>query len=121
MARDAFRFLPLFLPVAESARQPDWQPSVDIYRSRCGWLLKFDLAGVAPQDIELSLSGNALTVRGVRRECVHEAGYCQYRMEIAHSRFERRIELPGPLTNATISTDYRNGMLIVKICWEGGA
>src|SRR5437762_10476364 len=85
MARDAFRFLPLFLPLAETARQADWQPSVDVYRSRRGWLLKFDLAGVRPQDIELTLAGNILTVRGVRRDAVREEGYCHYRMEIAYS------------------------------------
>ena len=121
MARDAFRFLPLFLPVAETARQPDWQPPLDVYRAPTGWLLKFDLAGVRPQDVELSLAGNLLTVRGVRRDCLHEQGYSHYRMEISYSRFERRIEIPGPLTNAKIATEYRDGMLIVRICWEGGA
>jgi HSP20 family protein len=121
MARDAFTFLPLFLPLAETARQPDWQPALDVYRSPSGWLLKFDLAGVRPQDIELSLTGNLLIVRGVRRDCVHEHGFSHYRMEIAYSRFERRIELPDPLTNVTLATEYRDGMLIVRIATEGGA
>src|SRR6185369_14956005 len=80
MARDAFRFLPLFLPGAETARQPDWQPALDVYRSRTGWLLKFDLAGVRPQDIELTFAGSLLIVRGVRRDCVQARGYSQYRM-----------------------------------------
>lgn len=121
MARDAFRFLPLFLPQADAARHIDWQPSVDIYRSRKGWMLKFDLAGVRPQDLELSLRGNLLTVRGVRRDCSVEEGYCQYRMEIAYSQFERRIEIPGTLNNATISTEHRDGMLIVRLSWEADA
>lgn len=119
MAHDTFRFLPWFLPIPEAARQPDWQPAMDIYRSRRGWLLKFDLAGVRPQDVELTLSGNLLTVRGVRRDCVHEEGFYHYRMEIAYSRFERQVEIPGPITNATISTEYRDGMLYIRILWEG--
>src|SRR5262245_45538882 len=121
MARDAFRFLPLFLPVAETARQPDWQPALDVYRARTGWLLKFDLAGVRPQDIELTFAGSLLIVRGVRRDCVQERGYSHYRMEIAYSRFERRVEFPEQLTNVTVSTEYRDGMLIVRIDSEGGA
>jgi HSP20 family protein len=122
MARhDAYRILPLFLPAAETARQLDWQPSADVYRSCNGWLLKFDLAGVRPQDVELAAADNVLTIRGVRRDCVLEEGCCQYRMEISYSRFERSIEIPGPLENAAITTEHRDGMLIVRISWEDGA
>jgi HSP20 family protein len=122
MARhDAHRIQRLFLPVAATAQQLDWQPSVDVYRSCNSWLLKFDLAGVRPQDIELSLSDNVLTIRGVRRDCMIEHGYSQYRMEIAYSRFERSIEIPGPLEGAVISTEHRDGMLLVRISWEDGA
>ena len=121
MARDAFRFLPLFMPAVEAARQRDWQPSVDVYRTRSGWLVKFDLAGVRPEDVEWSVRGSALTVRGVRRDCMIEEGCSHYRMEIAYSRFERQIEIPGDLTTARVSTEHRDGMLIVRIRWEDSA
>lgn len=119
MARDAFRFLPLFLPGAISARQPEWQPAVDVYRSRTGWLIKCDLAGVRPEDIELTVRGHRLTVGGIRRDCVLEEGCSQYRMEIAYSRFERSIDFPTDLTNAKFTTEHRDGMLIVRISREG--
>lgn len=115
MARDAFRFLPLFLPGAQTARQPEWQPSVDVYRSRNGWLVKFDLAGVHPKDVEWSVAGNALTVRGARRDSLMEEGCRHYHMEITYSRFERRVEVPGDLSSARITTEYRDGMLLVRI------
>jgi HSP20 family protein len=121
MAQDTFHFLRWLMPIPETAPQPDWQPAMDVYRSRRGWLLKFDLAGVKPEDVNITLSGNVLTVRGVRRDCVHEEGFFHYRMEIAYSRFERQVQLPGPLTNATISTDYRDGMLYIRVIWEGAA
>ena len=108
---------PLFMPVA-SAPDLVWQPPVDIYRARDGWLMKFDLAGVRPQDVEWSVGGNILTVRGRRRDCLLEEGCSHYRMEIAYTNFERRIEISGDLSAARISTDYRDGMLIVRITWE---
>ena len=119
MGQDAFRFLPLFLPAAESARQHDWQPSVDVYRTRAGWLVKFDLAGVRLDDIEIAVAGNRLTVCGVRRDSVHEEGCCQYRMEIAYSRFERSIDFPADISRSRFSTEHRDGMLIVRISAEG--
>ncbi len=121
MGRDAFRFLPLFLPAAETAKQLDWQPSLDVYRSRSGWLVKYDLAGVRSQDIEVIVRGSRLTVSGIRRDCMNEEGCSQYRMEIAYSRFERSVDFPTDLTNAKFSTEHRDGMLIVRISWEGAS
>jgi HSP20 family protein len=121
MGRDAFRFLPLFLPAAETARQLDWQPSVDVYRSRTGWLVKCDLAGVRAQDIEVAVRGSRLTVSGIRRDWIHEEGCSQYRMEISYCRFERHIDFPTDLTNAKFSTEHRDGMLIIRISWEGAS
>jgi HSP20 family protein len=118
MGRDAFNFLPLFLPAGAVGRQPEWQPSADVYRTRKGWLVKFDLAGVRPQDMELSVQDNTLTIRGLRRDCLTEEGCRHYRMEITYAHFERCIELSGDLTRAQITTEHREGMLIVRIQWE---
>src|SRR5262245_13172063 len=119
MARDAVRVVPLFLPTAFRSSVGDWQPSADVYRTRDGgWLVKFDLAGVRPQDVELFAHDRCLTVRGSRRDCAIEEGCRHYRMEIAYSHFERSIELPGELGSATIATEYRDGMLLVRIRWE---
>ena len=92
-----------------------WQPLVDLYRTRDGWLVKYDLAGVGPDDVSLSINGRCLTVRGVRRDCCVEEGCHQYRMEIAYSCFERTIELPDNLDRARLVTEFRRGMLLVRI------
>jgi HSP20 family protein len=118
MAHDAFRCLPLFLPAADTRERIDWQPSVDIYRAPDGWLVKVDLAGVRPQDVEVGLSDRAVVVRGARRDCFQEQGYSYYRMEIAYSHFERRIDLPSLRLPAKVTTEYRDGMLIVRIFEE---
>jgi len=34
-----------------------WRPAADIYRTRTGWILKFDLAGVRPEDILVQILG----------------------------------------------------------------
>jgi HSP20 family protein len=105
----------LYLPVAERVRQAGWQPPADVYRTRDGWLVKFDLAGVRPQDIEVSVSGPHLCVRGTRRDWCLEEGCHHYLMEISYSEFERCIDLPGNLDQACIRTEFREGMLLVRI------
>ena len=119
MATDVIRLIQsLFLPSVERTQGALWQPPADVYRTRDGWLLKFDLAGVRPQDIELSVQGCRLTVRGTRRDSAVEKGCRCYRMEIAYSQFERSIELPGDLGQAHITMEYQEGMLLVRIQTE---
>ena len=116
MASDLIRFMhALFLPASAPVRHAGWQPSADVYRTGYGWLVKFDLAGVRPDDVHIKLAGRHLSVRGTRRDwCVTEG--CQhYSMEISYSQFERTIALPVDLEQARVSSDYRHGMLLVRI------
>jgi HSP20 family protein len=92
-----------------------WHPAADVYRTRDGWLVKFDLAGVRPEEVKLSFSDHRLTVEGTRRDACLEEGCSHYRMEISYSHFERSIELPYDLERARISHEYRQGMLLVRV------
>jgi HSP20 family protein len=115
MSQDLIRLMnALFLPAVSSCGEGLWCPAADVYRLRRGWLVKFELAGVKAEDIDLSALGNRLTLRGVRRDTVTEA--CSYyRMEIDYSHFERSVELPCDLKRADITTEFRDGMLLVHI------
>jgi HSP20 family protein len=120
MGRDLIRLMhALFLPAAQTA---PWYPAADVVRLRCGdWLVKFDLAGVRPEDIDLTVLGHHMTVRGVRRDATAEVGGLHYQLEISYSGFERTLELPVRLDRADISTSYRDGLLLVHIRTEEGA
>jgi HSP20 family protein len=121
MARDIIRLMQaLFLPAASPCGEACWHPSADIYRTRHGWLVKFDLAGVRPEDIRLTAQGRRLTVCGRRRDWTVAEGNRYYRMEIAYSHFERSLELPCQLDPARITTEFRDGMLLVRIETEEG-
>jgi len=104
-----------FLPAVESCRAPLWQPRADTYRKRDGWIVKFDLAGVRPDDVSVEFDGSRLTVRGVRRDWVQREFVSYYSLEISYSRFERCIELPGDLSGARLRWEYSEGMLLVQI------
>ncbi|WP_240761598.1 Hsp20/alpha crystallin family protein [Nitrosococcus wardiae] len=99
-----------------------WQPPADIYRIEQGWLVKLDLAGVRSEDIHLSIQGQHLIIQGLRRDWIVEAGQQYYSMEIAYNRFKRVIEFPNHLEHARITTQYRDGMLLIwlKTAPQGG-
>jgi HSP20 family protein len=119
MPRDLVRIMhSLFLPVAQAFHATAWRPPADVYRTRKGWLVKFDLAGVRAEDITLTADGSRVTVRGTRRDCAVEEGCSYYRMEIAYSHFERSVELPVLVDPTNVSTEYDNGMLSVYLQTE---
>ena len=75
MSRDLKRLMQsLFTPAARSCGEACWQPSADIYRTPEGWLVKFDLAGVRPEDIIVAVQNSHLIVRGTRRDWLVEQG-----------------------------------------------
>jgi HSP20 family protein len=97
------------------ASEVSWRPAVDVYRTSNGWLLKFELAGVRPEDLQVSVSGARLTVRGARRDwCVGETCGC-HMMEIIYSHFERSIELPEAVVPSQVRAEHRHGMLLIRI------
>jgi HSP20 family protein len=90
-----------------------WQPAADIYRTNDGWLVKFDLAGVDPSEVQLNRTGNCLTLVGTRRDGIVQRDLCSYSLEISYNRFERTIELPNNIETAEAWTEYCDGMLLV--------
>lgn len=110
---DPFQSLETFL-----RRQPyasRWQPAADVYRMPDGWLLKIELAGVRPDELEVRTAGHQLVLRGRRRDMqLHESGQCQS-LEIVYDEFERRFDFPIELTSAGIESEYAHGMLTLRI------
>lgn len=128
MSKDLIRLMhALFLPGAEACLDDPWCPNTDVYRTADGWLVKFELAGVRPDEIDLKVLGSRMTLKGQRRDHVLEDAarggeprLVHHRMEIAYSRFERAVELPCDLKRADITTEYRDGLLLVRIVPHAG-
>lgn len=117
MARSIERYFRL-LPkshVMHAAGGRLWYPSADVYRTRDGWIVKVELAGVTFEEIEVEIVGDTLTVRGCRRDhFCSETVSCQ-QLEITYSRFEKTIQFPCAIESAIIERDYLDGLLILRL------
>jgi HSP20 family protein len=112
--REFRKVWPLFVPEMPHA----WRPLADVYRTRDGWLLKFDLAGVRLEDVTVSVRGRLISVSGIRRDTVIDSGSSYYSMEISYNRFERTIEMPTQLDSARLTLEARDGILLVRLTEE---
>ena len=92
-----------------------WCPAADVYRSREGWIVKVDLAGVKPSDVEVIIDGDLLRISGSRRDGTCGEGVSHYQLEITYSRFEKMIRFPRSIEHASIERDYHDGLLILRL------
>jgi HSP20 family protein len=104
-----------FFFISDDERRNKWTPPVDVYRTRYGWLLKFELAGVRLEDVQLQVGNRSLTISGVRRDYMLEDGCSFYSMEISYNRFERTVDLPTDLHGGLMQLEYKDGILLVRI------
>ena len=92
-----------------------WCPAADVYRSRDGWIVKVDLAGVQPQDVDVIIDGDLLRISGSRRDGTCGEGVSHYQLEITYSRFEKMIKFPRSIEHAAVERDYHDGLLILHL------
>ena len=92
-----------------------WNPSADVYRSDAGWIVKVDLAGICADELEIALEGSSIKIRGCRRDTFYKEGFSYHQMEITYSRFEKTIEFPCSIEEASLAHDYQDGFLIVNL------
>ncbi|HUO57753.1 MAG TPA: Hsp20/alpha crystallin family protein [bacterium] len=92
-----------------------WNPPADLYHTPEGWAIKLDLAGVRPEDVTLELVGRDLHISGSRRDLVLAEGWRHYSMEIEYNHFERVVRLPRELRNVLISSEFQDGMLLIRL------
>lgn len=95
-----------------------WNPAADVYRSDEGWIVKVDLAGICSDELEIELHQSSLRIRGCRRDTLIREGFSYQQMEITYSRFEKTIQFPCSIEEASLQHDYRDGLLIVKLRCE---
>jgi HSP20 family protein len=92
-----------------------WCPAADVYRTQDGWIVKVDLAGISPADIEITIDGRVLRISGSRRDGICGEGVSHYQLEITYSRFEKMIKFPRSIEHASLARDYRDGLLILRL------
>ena len=100
----------------EAQKSPaTFRPAADFYETSQGLVLRLELAGVAVEDLSLSLAGHELTVRGRRRPPRSEGIRRFIHLETMFGFFERRFTLPIPVDPQGVEARYADGILVVNL------
>jgi HSP20 family protein len=90
-------------------------PSVDLSETDTAVEVRMDLPGVKPDDIDIQVSGNVLSVTGQRQEEKEEKGRTFHRVERHSGSFSRSITLPAAVNESEVAAEYRDGVLIITL------
>jgi HSP20 family protein len=93
----------------------DWVPAVDIVEEKGRFVLRADVPGVDPADIDVSMDSGVLSLSGERHDEKREESEGLKRIERISGRFYRRFTLPETADADGIAASSRNGILEVTI------
>ena len=93
----------------------DWVPAVDIVEEKDRYVLRADVPGVRPEDIDVNMENGVLSVSGERHQESTEEAQETRRMERVSGKFYRRFNLPDTADAEEISARSANGILEVVI------
>ncbi|HAL62313.1 MAG TPA: molecular chaperone [Chloroflexi bacterium] len=93
----------------------EWAPRVDMFDRADKVIVKAELPGVKKEDIDISITGGVLTIKGERRaeeEIKDEDYYCCERFR---GTFYRAIQLPTDVETEKIEANYADGILEITL------
>lgn len=92
-----------------------WTPACDIYEDGEEVVVRAELAGVDPKDVDIRFENGVLTLKGERKLEKEETRENYHRVELAYGTFTRSFALPGTVDAEKIRAEAKNGMLLVHL------
>jgi len=115
LRREMFRLLDGYGVQGEAEVAHRTFPPVNVWESESAYHLDFEVPGVSPQSVEITVDARTLTIQGKRSEHPREEGVRALRSERPFGEFKRSFELGADVDAATVKANYKNGVLFVEI------
>lgn len=92
-----------------------FSPALDVHESEDGYTLHVELPGVSPDDVEITLEENVLTISGERSFYDEVSTEDFRRVERRFGRFHRSVRLPDRVAGDSVTARYADGMLTITV------
>jgi HSP20 family protein len=108
-------FSPLFAQREGELSTRAWAPAVDIFETENSIVLKAELPGVDPKDVEVRVEDNTLYLKGERKfeKETKEENY--HRIERSYGSFARSFVLPNSMDAEKVAAEYQDGLLTLTL------
>jgi len=99
----------------EDGKLGAWAPPVDIFETDQNVVVKAEVPGIDPRDVEVRVEGNTLFLKGQRKfeNETNEENY--HRIERAYGSFVRSFSLPSSIDTGKVEANYKDGLLTLTM------
>jgi len=104
-----------FFGLEEGMPSAIWAPPLDIMETEDKIVATTELPGINPDDLDISITDNVLTVKGEKKEEKQAEGGYAYCCERQYGEFRRSVELPSSVDSDKVNASYRNGVLRIEM------
>jgi HSP20 family protein len=90
-------------------------PSIEFFTRDGTIVVRADVPGIDPKNVELAVEGDRLIIKGERKEASESKGGDYLRREVTYGRFERTVALPPGVDPDSVKAAYHEGVLEVTM------
>jgi HSP20 family protein len=102
-------------PGKKAEEAAEWLPSLDVAETKNDLVVKAELPGMDPKDIDISLAEGVLTIKGEKKQEKEEKEENYHLIERSYGSFVRSVRLPKEVQSEKINASYKNGILRVTL------
>ena len=98
-----------------------WIPSLEVSQTDDHLLVSAELPGVDPENIDITVEGDVLTIAGSKEEVREEKGENVFHTERTFGEFKRAVTLPFPVEDDGVEATFEHGVLTVRLARQEAA
>ena len=92
-------------------QEAEWTPRVDVYENKDNFVVKAELPGIDPKDLEVRIEDETLYLKGERKLEKEQKEENYYQRERAYGSFARSFSLPSSVNTEKVLAEYKDGLL----------
>jgi HSP20 family protein len=93
----------------------EWAPKLDIGDTKGALVVKVEIPGIDPKEIEISLQEQVVTIKGEKKQEQEKKDEHYYRLERSYGAFARTVRLPVPVDASKVTATFKNGLLTITL------
>lgn len=98
-----------------STFEQDWVPSLDLSDTGDSLVAELEVPGMDSKDIDISITGNVLTVSGEKKRKREEKEHNYHLVERSYGKFVRSVRLPSTVDPDRVEASYKDGILTITM------